>query len=59
MFSWFKKLFTLESKAKGVDKVFSDWSIISYENLLQHFEVKKTAKEKGEKKFTCNSSKNT
>ena len=49
MFSWFKKLFTLEPKAKGVDKVFSDWSIISYENLLQHFEVKKTAKEKGEK----------
>ncbi len=43
MFSWLKNLFTLKPKLKGVDKVFSDWSIISYEDLLEHFEVKKTA----------------
>ena len=49
MFSWLKNLFTLKPKLKGVDKVFSDWSIISYEDLLIHFEVKETAQEGGEK----------
>jgi hypothetical protein len=48
MFTWLKNLFTLEPKLKGVDRVFSDWKLISYEDLLEHFEVKDIAKERGE-----------
>ena len=48
MFSWLKNLFTLKTKLKGVDRVFSEWNLISYEDLLVHFEVEETAKERGE-----------
>ena len=48
MFTWLKNLFTLKPKLEGVDKVFSDWKLISYEDLLEHFEVKEIAKERGE-----------
>ena len=49
MFSWLKNLFTIKPKLSGVEKVFSDWSIVSYEDLLEHFDVKAIAKEMGEK----------
>ena len=48
MFTWLTNLFSLKPKSQGIDKVFSDWDLISYENLLEYFEVEATAKESGE-----------
>ena len=47
---FFKGIFTPATRSSGAtDRLFADWDLLSYEDLLSHFNVKRTAIEKGKK----------
>lgn len=47
MFSFFKNIFTPKSLDTTTDRLFADWDLISYEELLEHFDVENQAVERG------------
>ena len=47
MIKFLKNIFTPRSSGTSTDKLFADWDLISYEQLLDHFDVKKEATERG------------
>ena len=47
MIKFFKNIFTPRSLGTSTDKLFADWDLISYEELLEHFDVKKEAADRG------------
>ena len=45
---FFKGIFTPATRSSNsTDRLFADWDLLSYEDLLSHFNVKRTAIEKG------------
>ena len=47
MIKFFKNIFTPRSSGTSTDRLFADWDLISYEQLLEHFDVKQEATERG------------
>lgn len=49
MIKFFKNVFSPRAKQNETDDLFSDWDLLSYEQLLDHFDVIKEATLRGEK----------
>ena len=49
MFGFLKNIFTPKSLETTTDRLFADWDLISYEELLEHFDVENQAVERGKK----------
>ena len=47
MIKFFKNIFTPRSTETSTDSLFADWDLISYELLMDHFNVKEEATERG------------
>ncbi len=47
MIKFFKNIFTPRSTGTPTDRLFADWDLISYEQLLEHFDVKQKATKRG------------
>ena len=47
MIKFFKNIFTPRSSGTSTDSLFADWDLISYEQLLEHFDVKQKATKRG------------
>lgn len=48
MIKFFKNIFTPRSSGTSTDRLFADWDLISYEQLLEHFDVKQEATDRGQ-----------
>ena len=49
MIKFFKNVFSPRAKQNETDDLFSDWDLLSYEQLLDHFDVIKEENLRGEK----------
>ena len=47
LIKFFKNIFTPRSTQTSTDSLFADWDLISYELLMDHFNVKEEATERG------------
>ena len=47
MFGFLKNIFTPKSLETTTDRLFADWDLISYEELLEHFDVENQAVRRG------------
>ena len=47
LIKFFKNIFTPRSTQTSTDSLFADWDLISYELLMEHFDVKEEATERG------------
>ena len=55
MIKFFKNVFSPRTKQTETDDLFSDWDLLSYEQLLEHFDVINEATERGEKNAPASS----
>ena len=55
MSRFFNNVFSPRSTATKTDDLFADWDLLSFELLLEHFDVKDQAIERGENNYPISS----